>query len=318
MIATIHKRFKTWMQSRVKARTYKKNISNITLDDIYIFPSGFGFTCGIAIVTIAIGAINYQVNTVFLLVFLGVALGILCIWETHKNLKGLSIQCQPIDDVQAGQPAKVTLLIKAKESIRYSIEFCLEDGETVKLERLSKDDEQIVIAVPTKHRGHFQLPTIKIYTFFPFGIVRAWSYLFFDRDYFVYPQPESPGYWPQAKDNLNEPDRHAMQGGEDDLYELKAVKSPWVQVGRIAWKISARGQGWFLKTMTSPIGENWIFSIEDLSIADLELNLQHLSYWIQTAEEQGRLYGLELNGELTEVNHGLRHMRICLRRLATY
>jgi uncharacterized protein (DUF58 family) len=318
LIASIHKKINKWLQHRIKTRTFKQKTSKINVDEILILPSGFGFACSAVIITIAIGAINYQVNTAFLLVFLGVGLGILCIWETHKNLKGLSIQCLPIEDVQAGQPAQVALLIQAKESARFSIEFSLQAGESVKLERLSKEDVTLVLAIPTKHRGHFQLPIIKIYTFFPLGIVHAWSYLFFDRDFYVYPQPVPPGYWPKPNEDLNKPDQSIHQIGDDDLYELKSVKNPWVQSGRIAWKVSARGQGWFLKIMTSPIGENWIFRIEDLALGDIELNLQQLSYWIQTAEEQGHLYGLELNGELTEMNHGAHHMKICLRRLATY
>ena len=141
---------------------------------------------------------------------------------------------------------------------------------------------------------------------------------YFNMDYYVYPQGVSAGFWPENYGDQSQQQHSGHFSGDDELYELKSVASPWAQASHIAWKISARGQGWYLKTMTVSSGENWIFRIEDLAGGDIELNLQQLSYWIQTAEQEGHLYGLELNGERIEISHGKHHMAYCLRQLASY
>ncbi len=109
-----------------------------------------------------------------------------------------------------------------------------------------------------------------------------------------------------------------MSTGDDELYEIKNIDNPWIQPGRVAWKISARGQGWFLKSMQSAAGENWMFRMEDLPEQDIELSLCQLSYWIQEAEKNRKSYGLELNGLQTIISHGEEHLQRCLRLLAGY
>ena len=318
MISRIFQRVTAKFQGWVKARTLRIHAQKSSLSKIYILPSGFGWAFVLAIICIATGAINYQLNTVLLLVFMFFIIGILSMWETNRNLKGVSISCLPIDDTQEGQPLKVMLLVRGSALTRFAIAFSFEAGDAVKLERLTKDDEQVILPMQTIQRGHFNLPVIVVATYFPFGLFRAWSYIYFDNDYFVFPQAVDPEHWPESGDNLSQKESYLSHAGEDDLYELKAIKNPWVQAGRIAWKISARGQGWYLKSMTSPTGEHWLFRIEDLISRDIELNLQQLSYWIQTAEQQGHLYGVELNGFRTEISHGKQHLQHCLRELATY
>ena len=89
-------------------------------------------------------------------------------------------------------------------------------------------------------------------------------------------------------------------------------------MNRIAWKIAARDQGWFIKNLRSPEGTCHWFSLKDLSHLPVEKALQYLSWWIQEAEMQGDSYGLELKGDVIPPGHGKQHLRLCLRALAIY
>ena len=318
MITHVRHALRQRVQRWARSRSQSGSLQQLGKRNLYILPSGFGWAYAFIVLSIGTGAINYQLNPAFLFVFILMFIGLVDMWETHHNLKGLSIRCLDIEDTQQGQPAKVTLLVSCENAARFTLYFCFEQGEPVKLEHLTADGGEVVIPLQATKRGRFKLPMIKIFSYFPLGLFRAWGYTFFDVEYYIYPQPVSPGFWPETSSGQNKQQNAADQPGDDELYELKSVTSPWAQASHIAWKISARGQGWFLKTMTSPAGENWLFRIEDLSGKDVELNLQQLSYWIQTAEESGHLYGLDINGTLIEVNRGPDHMRDCLRQLAIY
>ncbi len=318
MIAQTKAALKQRVQRWVRSRSQPGIPQQLGASNLYILPSGFGWAYAAILLTIATGAINYQLNPAFLFVFLLMIIGLIGMWETHRNLKGLSIRCLEIDDTEQGLPAKVTLLLTGEKAIRFALYFSFDDGEPVKLEKLTQAGEETIITLPTLRRGRFKLPTIKIHSYYPLGLYRAWGYAYFDIEYYIYPQAKSPGFWPETSAGQNKHQKAADKAGDDELHELKSVASPWAQASHIAWKISARGQGWYLKTMTSPAGENWFFRIEDLKENNIELNLQQLSYWIQTAEQSGHLYGLELNGKSIELNHGEQHMSDCLRQLAIY
>lgn len=52
---------------------------------------------------------------------------------------------------------------------------------------------------------------------------------------------------PLYHQNKRKTDSH----GDNEYYDLKQVDNPWIQPNLIAWKIAAKGQGWYLKTMTA-------------------------------------------------------------------
>ena len=70
--------------------------------------------------------------------------------------------------------------------------------------------------------------------------------------------------------------------------------------------------------MVGSEGNYWLFRIQDLPEVGLEQNLQHLSYWVQQAEQSGYMYGLELPGVKTTMSQGSLHLTECLRQLAVY
>jgi uncharacterized protein (DUF58 family) len=318
LINELKKKIKLLWLQWVKKRSHLTNPQKLNSSNLYILPSAFGLAYGCVLLSLFIGAINYQISAVFLMTFLLAIIGLLSMLESHKNLKGLIIKCIELEDGFVGQFAKVHIYVKATNSRRFGLAFKLNGEILMKIEQLPYDGQSIILPLKARTRGFFKLPMICICSFFPFGLFRVWGYVNFDKDYYIYPQPLNPGFWPSSNVDFTEQQNLVKQPGDEDFYQLKPVDDPWQQAGRIAWKIAARGQGWYLKTMTSSVGKCLLFRISDLPEKDIELSLQHLCYWVKTAQTNGYQYGLELNGHVTKISSGHKHLIDCLRQLARY
>ena len=317
MITQIRTRSKDYWNSWIKKRSPAKNPQTFNSNNVYILPSGFGWAYGLVLLSLFSGAINYQISTVFLMTFLLALIGVVSAWEAHANLKDLSIKLICVDDVQQGQPAQITLLIQSNNKLRFSLEFQIAKQPKCRLEKIPAEGLQFTLPFITSERGSFPLPRIVISSVFPFGIFRVWGYAHFDKHYYVYPAPVTPDFWPPRLDSQQNNIKNDSPG-DDELYELKQVENPWIQPNLIAWKIAAKGQGWYLKTMNRNEGEYCLFRLKDLPKQDLEKNLQHLSYWLINAEEDNLLYSLELAKAPTPFANGKQHLQYCLRQLALY
>lgn len=309
--------FKRFWQKWVRKRNQSGNPQSVHSRNLYVLPSGFGWVYGVVVLAIFLGAINSQISTVFYMAFLLAVIGIVSAWEAHANLKNLSFRLINVEDSSQGTPARMTIIIQPNNKLRWGIEFQIAAQPKTRLERIPPEGLQFVIPVETTERGYFLVPVIVISSLYPFGIFRVWSYAYFDDHYYVYPQPVDPGFWPDAYIAQNEKQRHAL--GDDNVYDLKQVENPWAAPKLIHWKIAAKGQGWYLKIMDSNEVDNWLFKLNDLSFSkDLEVKLQNLSYWLQTAESSNQIYALELKDTRTAFSNGKEHLQSCLRQLALY
>jgi uncharacterized protein (DUF58 family) len=300
----------------IKKRRHGGNPQTLHDKNIYIFPSAFGWGYALLLLTLLSGAINYQISSIFLMVFLLGVIGLASAWEAHVNLKDLSIKFIAIEDVPQGRPAQLILLIQAHSKKRFGLEFQVEKQAPVRLEEVPCEGVPFIVPITTATRGRFLLPRIVISSFFPFGIFRVWGYAVFDEHYHVFPEPLSLDLWPTPVSKRAKQTRYCA--GDEELYDLKQVENPWTQPKLIAWKIAAKGQGWYLKTMNNNEGDYWLFRLNDLPLGDLETRLCHLSYWLHTAESKGYLYSLELGTSQTPFSQGEPHLKHCLRQLALY
>ena len=91
----------------------------------------------------------------------------------------------------------------------------------------------------TSQRGAFQIPPIQIYSVYPFGLVRAWTYLYVQQPAWVAPQAS----WHSVEN------KQQQQNFEPDLDEFRELRS--FQTGdslhAVSWKQAARGQGLYVK-----------------------------------------------------------------------
>jgi len=318
VILNVKQKFNAYWMNWVKKRNRPGNPQILTSHNVYILPSRFGSAYGFVVITLFSAAINYEISTIYLMTFLLFVIGMASAVEAHANLKDLSFTVISIDDAQQGTPAKITLFIQPNHKIRFGIELKIASHTKLisRIEKIPTEGLQIIIALETTSRGCFTLPPIIVSSLFPFGIFKVWSYLYFNEHYYVIPQPENPGFWPPIC--LDENVMNVLASGDEELYELKQVENPWMAPNLIAWKISAKNQSWYQKVMQNNEVGCWLFKLSDLSANDLELKLQQLSYWLQTAELNGQIYGLQLTTSRISFSRGKEHLKRCLRQLAVY
>jgi len=303
--------FNQWM----KRRHLPGNPQYFNAKNVYIIPSSFGWAYAFVLFTLFCGAINYQISLVFLMVFLMALMGLGSAWQGQANLKGLTIKLLSIEDTYEGKPAQIHLLIFSQQK-RFNLELEAAKQASVTLEKIETQALPCSLLLETNKRGYFTLPPLKISSVFPLGLFKVWGYVYFEEKYYVYPEPVNPDFWPgpvpSPLSNAQEP------AGDDEVYDLKQVENPWAQPNLIAWKIAAKDQGWYVKTMSKPIGNYWLFKLDDLKEKNLEKKLRYLSYWLLTAEQQGDFYSLQLNNAPTKFGRGNQHLQRCLRQLAIY
>lgn len=316
MIASIHKRINADWAQWFRKRSLHGNPQYLSEKNCYILPSAFGWAYAVVLLTLLSGAINYQISALFLMVFLLAVIGLTSAWEAHANLKDLSIQLISINDAQRGTPAQMILLLQPQRNKRFSMEFQIGPAGVTTLDIIPPEGLQYILPIQTTERGCFSVPKLIVSSRFPFGIFRVWGYAYFDAQYYVYPEPIPTNYWPAPVSHPN--DKKHTVAGDDEYYDLKQVENPWSQPRLIAWKIAAKGQGWYLKTQSGNEGDYWLFKLSDVPNEDLETQLQHLSYWLQTAELNQQFYGLQLGSEQTPLAQGPAHLQHCLRQLAVY
>ncbi|HAT8180304.1 TPA: hypothetical protein JA361_12800 [Legionella pneumophila] len=316
MIRQIKTKVEAYWEKWIAKRISKTNPQIFGSQNIYIIPTGFGWVYGVVVLSLFSGAINYQISTVFLMTFLLAIIGLISTWEAHANLKGLSIKLVSVEDTYEGTPVQVNLLIQSNNRIHFGLELRLNNQSVTRLEKIPPQGLRFVLPIATTGRGFYTLPKIIISSCFPFGLFQVWGYVNFDSNYYVYPQPVNPGFWPMPFYHQNK--RKIDAHGDNEFYDLKQVDNPWIQPNLIAWKIAAKRQGWYMKTMDRAEEMYWLFTLNDLPIERLEEKLNHLSYWLVTAESQGQFYNVDLGKNPNKFSHGEEHLRYCLRQLAVY
>ena len=94
-----------------------------------------------------------------------------------------------------------------------------------------------------ERRGKFEYPVIQIYSVYPFGLVRAWTYLYHHQFAWVAPKAQNNTSENKIYQNSFEPDM-------DEFRELRNYQSG-DSLQAVSWKQFARGQGLYVKVLNS-------------------------------------------------------------------
>ncbi len=72
---------------------------------LYILPTKAGWMFGTLVLVLLIGSLNFRVNLGFILTFLLLATGLIAIYLSHQNVRGVDIKVQAKENVFAHQMA---------------------------------------------------------------------------------------------------------------------------------------------------------------------------------------------------------------------
>lgn len=306
-------RFKKWMSARNPPLSETVRLHNRRL---YILPTRFGVMYSFLLLVIFLAAINYQNSMSFALSFLLTAIGIISLWQTHKNMLSLEIDLLKPRPVYCGENLELRFLINNPHNFyHYSIGIQYQQAAPVyfTLEPLSR--QQITLSLSTQQRGEFELDGITFFTRFPTGLFHCWSWLQFKQTLMVYPKPIHTTLDTYSVESSEDGKSKLNISDGDDFAGLRDYKQG-ESLKHISWKAFAQGKGKLTKTYQGHAQPSLCFDWDLIKATSIEEKISKLTSLIIKAHQKNQRYGLKAPKIMINKADGSSHKHQCLHALA--
>ena len=263
-----------FIKRKILAKNFKQNIDILNKKNIFVFPNFKGFQIGFLVFFCFTASIFYQINFSLLLSIIIFIIFFISIILSFQNLNKLSINSYD-HLIAANQDNKIDIYIK-NNSDNDKLNINLKsDGSSITTLKTVKKTLKTSINYTYKKRGTFDLPTLNIFSLFPFGIVKSSSYLKLNNKATVYPKPELPTKKILDLHNLDNLNNLSYEFDNIGEYELGENQS------RIAWKQSISKDKLLSKKF---INENKIsyilIDIDKIDAITFEKKLSYAAYLV--------------------------------------
>jgi len=307
--------FRQSVFNKLLKNKHKTNEIELQHKTIYVLPSKLGgqFLL-IALLNFVMG-INYQNNLILAMAYLMVVVLVFAILTGYKNVRGLSVKYQSVNESYAPKAPFARFQIHARsycELIKLVNDNL--ESETVSLQNNEK--KTVEIALKCSERGAYGFDRIKIISHFPFGLVSVWSYIEPTETVYVYPQPiTAEKLDTQLHDNdEHDGDNAQVKAGNDNFYQL----TPFVQgtaLNKVSWKHFAKTQQLLTKEFTSDASQELALNFNMLS-GNNEHRLSQLCFLVNQLTDQHMAFSLTLPNKHIAKGQGINHQTTCLQALA--
>ena len=263
--------------------------------DILIFIYKQGFLYLVLILITFIAGINYANNLILGFCFLISSILWMSFYLTFKQLYGLKIDVV-VDEVgQVDQVLNVKLLLKqSAHSVRYLRIKWLDQEHFFYCDQAQQTFE---LAIFPTQRGEYKFSPIRIYSTYPLGLVRAWTYLYLRKSVWVAPKAHD---W--QKEHKNTPT--SANDSLDEFRDLKAYQQG-DSYQNVAWKQVARGQGFFIKMFEAQANHQHLeIDYQQIPAQSHEEKLSYMMGLIEQCEQLGDDYALILPHTRLETGQG--------------
>lgn len=307
-------RFRQWIASRISAKP------KVTLNRriIYILPTRNGLMFIFASGLVFVAAINYAVSLAFGLAFLMVSIFILAILYSFNNLNQLQLAGLSSPPVFCGEKACFKIQLKRKSGRSHeALELNYLDGHTTFYDLLKNDLGVAEVFTEAAQRGILKAPLLRITTYFPLGLCRAWSVVDLDQQCIVYPKPIAFSIADIQGGSANEEESNFVVAGSEDFYGLREYV-PGDSLKQVAWKNVARGQGMQLKEFVDYVDSKTWLNWDMFHGFSSEEKLSRLCFCVLKLDRAGTPFGIKIPGLELAPNSGMEHKVKILRALALF
>lgn len=307
-------RFDAWVARRIPPRPQVTLNSRI----IYVLPTRNGLMFILSAALVFIAAINYAVSLAFGLAFLMASLFVLAILHTFNNLNRLTLRGLPTAPVFCGEQASFNVEISRRPGRRHeSLEFNFPGQSITHADLVDVDRERLRIFCTADRRGNFKAPVLRVTTYFPLGICRAWSLVDLDMHCLVYPKPVA-----FVMNEFNAGGGHGEETaltveGSEDFYGLRDYV-PGDSLKQVSWKNVARGQGMHVKQFVDYVDSKVWLDWDMFYGFGVEERLSRLCYCVLQLSRGSQAFGLKLPGVEIAPALGPEHRNKMLRALALF
>lgn len=285
---------------------------------VFILPTRQGLLFAGVILLILTGSVNYDLSLGFILAFLLGAAGIQSMLLTFRNLAHLHISAGRVAPVFAGEQALFLLHIRNDtRADRYGIGVTGDHQFAEYLDIVAGGTVQARVPVAAPRRGWLRPGRMTLFTRFPLGLFRAWSYAEPDVQCLVYPAPATPGL-PLPAARAGDGGGGMRGAGQDEFSGLRQYR-PGDSPRHVAWKAVARDDTLRTKQFAGRANaELWLDWAALPLTMSVENRISHLTRWVLEADARGLAYGMCLPGTTIPPADGPAQRSDCLRALALH
>ncbi len=307
--------FQQWVNRRIPPA---KEVT-LTQRKIFILPSKISMGLMVIIFLLFLVGINFQNSLVYIVCFWLIALLVINIFYTYRNLSGLTIKAISAESCFAGEKMVLELEVSRPVKQRKSaIYFGWQNEDLVELNLQEEQSTRIKLSHSSKQRGRFTPPRLDIFTRFPTGLNTAWSYASMDVQGIVYPEPieiSQPSDQHNSDDDMT--DGREISGGTSDFAGTREYQ-PGDSPKHIHWGQYAKTGDLYTKSFVDYESQDIWLDWQSLNISGTEPRLSHLSAMIIEFHEAHKQYGLRIPGKEIQPNKGEAHKIRCLTALALF
>lgn len=293
-----------WFQKRLST----SNRKTFGVNDVFVFISKEGSLFIILLACTFIAGTNYANNLILGLFFLCVSLLVLSFYLAFRQIYQLSIEINSPDLGQAGQPLPIQFrFIPQNKQIHLHLR-CEYAEQAKKINQLVQATDVEFQLLPMQ-RGLYTVPRFYLHSTYPFAIVRAWSYLYYQREIWIAPQALAVDLQQYGLNN-----QQSMQGMEDFAH-LKEYQQGDA-INRIAWQQYAKGRGLLVKQFEQFEQNQIHLHYRDMPALEHEQKLSQLMYLVEQCQIQNRAFSLHLPSQTLAYGQGESHIQHAKRLLA--
>lgn len=306
-------RFSKWLDRRIPP----KHRITLSQANIFIFPTRLGFSFGVLLLVLILGAINYQNSLVYGVAFLLGSMFIITILYTFRNLSGLTIELTESGSGYVDEDIEFVVRVeRAPGKGREGIQVGWPEGIKQWVEIYHTEANQAKLYVAASHRGWLDPGRLLIETYFPLGLLRAWTWVDLQARGLVYPKPIFQEI-NQANSFKHRDDGELIDPlGSDDFVDIRDYV-PGDPVKHILWRSFARADQVVVKRYASYVEPRLWFDFDDVG-GDVEEKLSRLTGMALQASRTEREFGLRLPGVEVKPGIGPAHLDRVLRELALF
>jgi uncharacterized protein (DUF58 family) len=279
---------------------------------IYVLPTRFGLMFGAMLVTMLLGALNFNNNAALMLTFLLAGAVVLSMGRGVRMIEGVRLASLRAEPVHAGNLIHIDLHFgqigdQAKRQLQVQL------GESQRTFDLGPEGTVVGLEAPTTRRGLLSPGRLTLACEYPFGLFRAWSVLNPEATVLVYARPEAKAP-PLPRDARDGGARKASASG-DDWQALREYRHGDPR-RLIAWRASARAERLQVKEFATPRQTRIELTWAATDGLPHELRIARLTRWVLDASEAGMTFALKLPNGFLRADGGPAHRHRCLRALA--
>ena len=310
-------RFGRWLDRRIPP---SPEIS-LSQRNVFIFPTATGFAFGGMLVLLILAAINYQASLVYATAFLLGSVFLVTILHTFRNLSGLRLEFVGTRPGFVGEDIEFSVRVVRppdrgrRRRGREGIQIGFPGGIMQWVELHRQEADVVRLYVQGRRRGYLRPGRLLVETYYPLGLLRAWTWVDLDSRALVYPKPLF-GELPEPSSGRRDEGELVDPQGSEDFTDIKAYQ-PGDPVKHIIWRSYARGEELMVKRYASFMEPRLWLDLEAMA-GHLEERLSRLTGLALEASRRGREFGLRLASLTIKPALGEAHLERVLRELALH